>query len=160
MPNIIRKFFSTLNRTILRRIAPSRRAIKLPIKITVEPDRNTGKLSMKNESLSVRGETEDLSLTGLAFCVDSIRLREHYLVGEGRILNAEIDLPSGKVKMQIIGQRYEQIGEHLSITKYLIGATIANMTTEERRIYEEYLRLGNKVKNNTTPTLGLEVTKS
>ena len=160
MPNIIRRLLSRLNGVIIRRFSPSRRAVKLPIKITVEPDRNTGKLSMKNESLSVKGETQDLSQSGLAFCVDSIRLREHYLVGEGRMLNAELDLPNGKVKMQIIGQRYEQVGEHLSINKYLIGATIANMTAEERDIYEEYLRLGNKVKKDTTPTLGLEVTKS
>ena len=94
MPNIIRRLLSTLNGKIVRRFAPSRRAIKLPIKITVEPDRNTGKLSIKNENLSLKGETHDLSLTGLAFCVDSIRLREHYLVGEGRMLNAEIDLPA------------------------------------------------------------------
>ena len=159
MPNIIRRLLSRLNGVIIRRFSPSRRAVKLPIKITVEPDRNTGKLSMKNESLSVKGETHDLSQTGLAFCVDSIRLREHYLVGEGRMLNAELDLPNGKVKMQIIGQRYEQIGEHLSISKYLIGATIVNMTLEERGIYEEYLRLGNKVKKDTMPTLGLEATK-
>src|SRR4051812_30528649 len=131
MPSIIRKLLSSLNGKIIRRFTPSRQIIKLPIKITVEPDRNTGRLSMKNENLSLRGETHDLSLSGLAFCVDSIRLREHYLVGEGRILKAEIDLPNGKVKMQIIGQRYEQIGEHLSVSRYLIGAMIVNMTSAE-----------------------------
>src|SRR4051812_26035156 len=112
MPKIIRKFFSKLNGKIIRRFAPSRRTTELPIKITVEPDRNTGRLVLNKEILSIRGSTKDLSTTGIAFWVDSIRLREHYLVGEARILNAEIDLPNGKVKMQIVGRRYEQVGEH------------------------------------------------
>jgi hypothetical protein len=157
MPNIIRKLFSTLNGKLVRHLVPSRWVIELPIKITVEPDRNTGKLSLKKEILSLRGETRDLSLTGLAFCVDSIRLREHYLVGEGRILNAEIDLPNGTIKMQLIGQRYEQIGEHLSVSKYLIGASIVNMSQSERDVYEEYLRYGNKNKKDKNPPLGLEI---
>lgn len=159
MPNIIRRLFSSLNGKLIRRFTPSRRVIELPIKITVEPDRNTGNLTLPKEILSLKGETRDLSQTGLAFCLDSIRLREHYLVGEQRPLIAEIDLPNGNIKMQIIGQRYEQIGKHLSITKYLIGATIVSMNKSDRDIYEKYLRYGNKLGKDKTPALGLEITK-
>jgi hypothetical protein len=160
MPNIIRKIFTTLNGTVMRRLVPSRRNIELPIQITVEPSKNTGKLTLTKEILSLKGETKDLSVNGIAFCVDSIRLREHYLVGEKRILNAEIDLPNGTIKMQIMGQRYEQIGEHLSVNKYLIGASIIDMDEMQREIYEEYLQFGYRMKPNKTPVLDLEVTKN
>ncbi len=115
---------------------------------------------MKREVFCIKGATKDLSATGIAFLVDSIRLREYYLVGENRVLNAELDLPNGKVMMQIVGQRYEQVGEHLSVNKYLIGATILDMTPREREIYDEYLRLGNKVQKGKTKIFEMEATKS
>lgn len=155
MPKLIRKLVSKINGKIARRLTSSRSNIEVPICITIEPDRNTGSLLMKKEHLSIRGETKDLSSTGIAFMVDSIRIKEHYLVGEGRVLKAELDLPSGKVKMEIVGQRYEQVGEHLSVSKYLIGATIINMTQLERDVYEEFIRYGNK--GSKSRTLGLEV---
>ena len=80
--------------------------------------------------------------------MDSIRLREYYLVGENRILDAELDLPNGKAKMKLIGQRYEQVGEHLSVNKYLIGATILDMTPIDRDLYNEFLQGGKNGKKN------------
>lgn len=62
--------------------------------------------------------------------------------------------------MKLIGQRYEQIGEHLSISQYLIGATILSMASLDRDIYDEYLRLGNKAKRDNSKIFELEVTKS
>ncbi len=109
-------------------------------------------------ALSIKGQTKDLSSNGIAFIVDSIRLKEHYLVGENRVLNVELDLPNGKIAMQIIGQRYEQIGEHLSISKYLIGANIVDMSQIERDIYEEYLKFGSKRKKQIKSVLSLDGT--
>jgi hypothetical protein len=160
MAKIIRKLVSILSGRIMNRMSSSRRDLQVPIKVSFMPEHNTGRLTMKREEFSIKGETKDLSATGIAFLVNSIRLREYYLVGENRVLNAEIELPNGKVTMQIIGQRYEQIGEHLSISQYLIGATILNMTPIERDIYDEYLRLGNKVKKDKTKIFELEPTKS
>jgi hypothetical protein len=95
------------------------------------------------------GETKDLSVSGIAFVVSSIRIKENYLVGDGRVLNAEIDLPGGKISMKIVGQRYEPVeNEHLSASKYLVGASISEMTDENREVYEYFLRSGG-VKGNT-----------
>ncbi len=44
--------------------------------------------------------------------------------------------------MQVVGQRYEQIGEHLSVARYLIGASISEMSEENRTIYEHFLHPG------------------
>lgn len=146
---MFRKLFAQLNKSVSKQVVAARHDYAVPIKLTFEPDRNTGKLKMPINNLSITGETKDLSHTGIAFIVSSVRVKEFYLVGEGRTLNAELDLPSGKVKLQIIGQRYEQIGEHISVSQYLIGAKILYMSEENREIYEHFLRFGKKMKTGT-----------
>lgn len=146
---MIRNLVSRLNRSVTKQIVAPRREIHLPIKISITPDRPTGRLSgaAMPEPLLIRGETKDLSKTGIAFIVSAIRIKEYYLVGENRTLNAEIDLPDGtKLKMQLVGQRYEQINIHDSVSEYQIGAAITQMSGEEREIYEEFLKTGGKSK--------------
>lgn len=146
---MIRKLIAKFSKSINEHIAARRYEYHVPIKITFEPNRNTGNLQVPLNSLSIRGETQDISESGIAFIVPSIRLREHYLVGEGHTLNAELDLPNGKVKMRVMGQRYEQIGQHISTIQYLIGAKILSMTETDREIYNEFL----KEKNHKTGSL-------
>lgn len=140
------------------RAAPRRHDYQMPIMISFEPHKNLARKNAATANLSLRGETKDLSRTGIAFVVPSIRLREYYLVGENRPLNAELNLPAGKIKMQIVGQRYEQLGdEHSSTTSYLIGATIAEINDGDREIYEEFLQLGIKTEiNHARLELGID----
>lgn len=130
-------------------VVSPRRNYEVPIKLSFEPNRITGKLQIPVDKLSITGETKDLSKTGIALIVPAIRLQEYYLVGEGRTLNAELNLPNGNVKMQIVGQRYQQIGKHISTSRYLIGAEILFMTDENREAYESFLQYGNKKSKNT-----------
>ena len=146
---MIRKLISRFNKSLTKRVVSARHKSEVPIKIWLEPDRNTGKLQMSVEHLSIAGETKDLSKSGIAFVVSAIRLREYYLVGEGRTLNAELDLSGEKVKMQIVAQRYEQVGKDLSESKYLIGATIIKMAQEDRETYEHFLQYGSKQKKKS-----------
>lgn len=143
---MIRKLISIFNKSLTKRVVSVRHNYEVPIKVWIEPDRNTGKLQMPVKNLSVSGETKDLSKTGIAFIIPSIRLREYYLVGENRLLNVELDLPDGKILMQIIGQRYEQVGQHISEARFLIGATIVKISEEARESYEHFLRHGKKRK--------------
>lgn len=146
---MIRNLVSRLNRSVTKQIVAQRRELHLPIKISIIPDRATGRLSSAAvpEPLSIRGETKDLSKTGIAFVVSAIRIKEYYLVGENRTLKAEIDLPDGtKLQMQLIGQRYEQINIHDSVSEYLIGARITQMNENERDVFEEFLKTGGKSK--------------
>lgn len=151
---MFRKFFTQLNKSVSKQVVAARHEYAVPIKLTFEPDRNTGKLRMPN--LSITGETKDLSHSGIAFVVSSIRLKENYLVGEDRTLNAELDLPNGKVKLRIVGRRYEQISEHISVSQYLIGAKILFMTEDARETYEHFLRYGKKMKKTGTLQLGID----
>lgn len=120
---------------------------EVPVKLSFEPTGATGRLEAAR-NLYITGETCDLSSSGISFIVASIRVKENYLVGEGRVLNAELDLPNGKISMKIVGRRYEQVGEHISVARYLIGASIQEMTAESREAYNDFLRFSSK-KNNT-----------
>jgi len=153
---MIRKLISKFNKSITKRVVSARHNYEVPIRVWIEPDRNTGRLQKPVEHLSVAGETKDMSKTGIAFVVPVIRLREYYLVGENRTLNAEIDLPSGKIQMQIVGRRYEQVGKHISEAKFLIGATILRLSEQQREAYEEFLEFGRKRKHAKGLALGVE----
>lgn len=144
---MIRALISKLNGQVMSRLSALRRDLQVPVNVSIK----TGVMLGKNESLSIGGETKDLSETGIAFYVDSIRLREHYLVGGDRVLNVKMDLPNGTVRMEIIGLRYEQIDMHSSNSKYLIGAKIVSMEPLDREVYQEFLRLGNKVLKSKMP---------
>ena len=128
----------------------------VPLTLTFEPDKNTGSLSMPMCGHSITGETRDFSSSGISFQVASIRMQEFYLVGEGRTLKAEIGLPSGIVRMRILGQRYEQVGEHLSVTQYLVGATIVDMSERDQSLYDEFL--SGKKERAGSLQLGIEKT--
>jgi len=146
---MIRKLVAKFNRSITERVVSPRKNYEVPIKVWFEPDKHTGRLKMPVENLVIIGETKDLSRSGIAFVVSAIRIQENYLVGEGRTLNVELDLPDGKVQMQIVGQRYEQVGEHISTARFLIGARITQISNENKEAYEYFLRHGNKRKKGS-----------
>ncbi len=143
---MIRKLFAKFNKSLSERAVSARHKFEVPVRITFAPNRNTGRLNDPVSELSISGETKDLSKTGIAFIVSSVRVRENYLVGEDRTLNAELDLPNGKIKMQIVGRRYEQLGDiHTSGIQFLVGAKILNMDKDHREAYQQFLQLGRKM---------------
>ena len=152
---MIRKLVSKLNKSLMERVVSPRKKYEVPIKIWFEPERVTARLNMPGENLVMTGETKDMSRSGIGFIVAAIRIRENYLVGAERILNAEMDLPGGKVQMQIIGSRYEQVGQHISTARYLVGAKITQMSKEDREAYEYFLRHGDKRKKGSL-ALGID----
>ena len=157
---MIRKLVSRLNRSFAERVVAPRYPYQVPVKVTFAPDKNTGNLQTGKLNLMISGETKDLSSSGIAFIVSAIRIREYYLVGEERALNVEIDLPNGKVRMQVVGCRYEQLmDEHNSVSKYLIGAQISQISAADREAYEEFLKFGKKMLQAKTGNLELGVNK-
>lgn len=144
MQKRIRKLISALNARFLSRKCAVRHKLHVPLNVSISTAINTGELCFGKNNLSIGGETEDLSKTGIGFWVDSIRLREYYLVGQDRILDVKLDLPNGIARMKIIGHRYEQVNIHNTGSKYLIGASIRQMDKADREVYEEFLKRGRK----------------
>lgn len=154
---MIRDIINRLRGTLVERSHSARKTHNLPIKITFETNHSTGRLIAPHEKLFIAGETADISSTGVGFIVSAIRVRENYLVGQDRTLNAEIDLPGGRVKMKIIGRRYEKVGIHLSTERFLIGAEIIEMDKADRERYEYFLRHGGKRGATTAPSFEMGV---
>ena len=146
---MIRKLVSKINKSITERVVSPRKKYEVPIKIWFEPERRTGRSTMPVENLVITGETKDMSRSGIGFVVSAIRIQENYIVGGGRVLFAELDLPSGKVQMQIVGMRYEEVGQHISTARFLVGARITQISDEDREAYEYFLRHGNKRKKGS-----------
>jgi len=145
MANLIRKIASELTGFVMSRLTAPRKKLCVPVTISLESDKTANA-----KTLYLKGETKDLSKSGVAVVVPSIRVQEKYLVGENRTIFAQLDLPNGKIKVQLLGCRYEQLGIHDSVSTYLIGARIIDITEDERALYEEYLKHGDNLKVTQT----------
>lgn len=127
------------------------------MRVWFEPEINSPHNQEIAKNMAMPGETVDLSRTGIAFLVSSIRDKERYLVGQERKLNVEIDLPSGKVTMQVVGRRYEKVGVHLSMEKFLVGAQIVRLESESNAAFDHFLRNGAGRRKSTPGSLELGI---
>ena len=127
------------------------------MRVWFEPEINSPHNQEIAKNMAMPGETVDLSRTGIAFLVSSIRDKERYLVGQERKLNVEIDLPSGKVTMQVVGRRYEKVGLHLSMEKFLVGAQIVRLESESNAAFDHFLRNGAGRRKSTPGSLELGI---
>lgn len=152
---MIRELINRFNRTLSERLVANRRKYAAPMRVWFEPDVNSSHNREIARNQALPGETVDLSRTGIAFVVSSIRVQEKYLVGQDRKLNVEIDLPTGRVEMQVVGKRYEKVGVHLSDEKFLIGANIIKLETDSNPVYDLFLRKGTR--QQSTSSGGLEL---
>ena len=154
---MIRKFITRFTRTLSERLVSSRKNYSAPMRVWFEPDINSPQKREIARNNAIPGETVDLSRTGIAFVVTSIRVQEKYLVGQDRKLNIEIDLPQGKCEMQVVGKRYEKVGIHLSVEKFLIGATIVRLESDSNAVYDHFLRKGSRSSRSSASSLELGV---
>lgn len=154
---MIRELITKLNRSLSERLVSSRRRHKAPIKVWFDPETNTERARDAAKNAFLLGETVDISQTGIGFLVPAIRVKEKYLVGQERNLNIEIDLPSGKVQMKVIGRRYEKVGIHVSTERFLIGAHIVSVSGTDKENYEFFLCNGNRRIKNAAASLELGI---
>ena len=154
---MIRELITRFNRSLSERMVSARRRHTAPMKVWFDPDGNTERARDAARAACILGETVDISRTGIAFLVPSIRVKEKYLVGHERNLNIEIDLPTGKVHLTAVGRRYEKVGMHISTERFFVGAHILNLTDVDKEIYETFLRNGNRRGKNTAASLELGI---
>ncbi len=154
---MLRKFIQKFNKSVAKRVN-LRKELNVPIAVSIMPDRESGRLQMPVPKQIIKGETLDLSDSGILFSLSAIRLDGYYLAGEGRTLKAELSLPNGKIEMHIIGMRYEQkLDIHSSVSQFQIGAKIVKMTEEDRAVYDNFVKHG---ENSTGKVLQLNPEKS
>jgi len=154
---MLRKLISKFNSSLSDSMVPSRRRHTAPVKIWFEPEINSERAREAERAACLLGETFDISRTGVAFVVSSIRVKEKYLVGHDRTLNLEIDLPNGKVHMKVIGRRHEKVGQHISTERFLVGAHILKIDDADKENYETFLRRGTRGTRRATGSLELGI---
>jgi len=136
---MIRELINRFNRSLSEQMVSPRRKHTAPVKVWFDPDSNTERAREIARNSCILGETIDVSKTGVGFLVPSIRDKEKYLVGQDRMLNIEIDSPSGKIFLRAKGRRYEKVGIHLSMERYLIGVEITELVGSDLEAYESLL---------------------
>jgi hypothetical protein len=141
---MLRELASKFSVSWIERRASVRKKFQVPVKVCFAPEKNPHNITPCEESF-LSGETVDLSESGIAIIVSSIRIKEKYLVGQERILHVEMDLAGKKIQMRVLGKRYERVGIHASTEKYLVGAAITEMSADDRTKYEYFLRNGKKL---------------
>ena len=154
---MIRELINKFHRSLSERMVSLRRRHTAPMKVWFDPDTNTDRAREAARAACILGEMVDVSRTGIGFLVPSIRVKEKYLVGHERKLNVEIDLPTGKVQMRVMGRRYEKVGVHISTERFLVGAHILSITEADKENYETFLRNGNRRAKGTAASLELGI---
>ena len=154
---MLRELINRFNSSLSERMVSPRRSHTAPIKVWFDADLNTERSREMARAACIWGETVDISRTGISFLVPAIRVNEKYLVGHERDLNIEIDLPTGKVYMRVLGKRYEKVGVHISTERFLVGAHIVSLNGPDRENYETFLRNGMRRAKAPAAGFGLSV---
>lgn len=124
-----------------------RRAIKVPISVSLDIERKNGDPHLDLKLLTVNGLTQEISKSGIDFVVPFIRLGDHHLAGHGgeqKQLKLVLEMPNGRVRMTVVTKQYQMIEMHSSVQNYLIGTEIVDIYKGDVERYENFLRYGEK----------------
>jgi hypothetical protein len=152
---MIREIATAFTRVIAERRAAVRKKVNAAVRVRFAPVAGSVGHVAESERSSLSGATKDISSCGIGIVVPSIRINNNYLVGDGRILIVEMDIHDRTIIMKVIGRRYEEIGEHLSTRRFLVGAEIVEMSPTDRVAYDYFLNNVRKLSKNMGDVLDL-----
>jgi hypothetical protein len=138
MPELLRSIIARLRSMAGNRRRARRYRVRLSVTISLLDVKSSAERAVSRRPPKIEGYTRDLSATGLALIVPTIRAGEHYLTGEGRRLLVTLDHPGGPLQLHVVPVRYEQI-EGDAETGYLIGTHITEMSDADRARFNAYL---------------------
>ena len=116
----------------------ARRSVRLPLTVSLV---NKNKRSNGGRAMpTLSGHTRDISNNGLALIVPAIRIGGQYLVGEDRVLQIALELPSGPIQMEAAPARYERLDEEGDELGYLIGVHITKISDQHREALLSFIK--------------------
>jgi len=136
---MLREIATRFTRVIAQRRAAVRKKVSVAVRVRFAPTFGAAGHVKNSEKVSLNGATTDISSCGIGMILPSIRIEQSYLVGEDRPLIVEMDIHDRTIIMKVIGRRYEEIGEHLSTRRFLVGAEIVELTPTDRVAYEYFI---------------------
>jgi hypothetical protein len=141
MPELIRSIAGRLREFVgNRRVAP-RYVTHLEVGLALNVSLPGADASKKDDKpLRLAGYTRDISASGLALIVPSIRVGGQYVTGENRRLRIMLKLPTGLIEIHATPVRYSPLDDEDGVdTGYLVGVQIVSMSDEDRARFTAYL---------------------
>ena len=139
MPELLRSIITRLRGVMGDRRRARRYQARLTASVSLLDVKLVAESVIPRRLPQVEGYTRDVSETGLALILPTIRIGEYYLTGEGRRLLVTLDLPTGPLALHVIPARYEKLDEDKTETGYLIGVRITEMSDADRARFNAYL---------------------
>lgn len=124
----------------------SRRAAQLDARLLFQlsphatTDSNNTAAHARHGTLRLVGRTRNISETGIAFIVPTLRIGDDFARAIGSPLQITLYLPSGHVEIRATPVRYEPLSTSSSERGYLIGVQITEMADDEWVRMVEYVR--------------------
>lgn len=122
-----------------------RHDIRLPLSVSLL-DAKTMTIS-EPYSTAMTGYLRDISKTGLALVVPSIRFGNRFLLSGHDPLRVIVELPDGTINIQVAPVRYDRVYEEQGERQYLIGARIMEITNSDREHLIRYIQQMKKSKD-------------
>lgn len=140
MPELIRSVVSRVRTYLKDRRKSPRLGVRLVLTISVLRKANSNGSSQVSRSM--KGHTRDISAKGLGMLLPQVHLGGYHLAAEGRELHVMLELPDGPMAMIVLPRRYEMLDEPELGCNYVIGATIVELSDQERMRLESFIRQG------------------
>ena len=137
MSDFPRRMAAQLRRFVGNRRMARRVRARLNFTLTLEDPRMNGNGFRRLPPL--KGHTTDISTTGLALIVPTIRIGEHYLAGIDKRLFVRLELGEATVDLKLVPVRYECLENDPDDQGYLIGAHIEEMPEKDRVRFKQYV---------------------
>jgi hypothetical protein len=142
---MLREIATRFTRVMAERRSAPRKKVSVAVRVRLAPSNLSVGHIKASEKLALSGATRDISTCGVGLILPSIRINEHYLVGQDHQVIVEIDIHDRTVIMKAVGRRYEEIGVHLSVKRFLVGLEIVEMSPTDRVAYEYFLNNARKL---------------
>ena len=140
MPELMRSIITRLRSVVGNRRRARRYRARLSVSISLLNVKTVAESAIPRSLPQLEGYTRDLSETGLALVVPTIRIGDHYLTGAGRRLLVTLHHADGPLALQVTPVRYEQLEEDHTERGYLIGVRIEELSDTDRARFVAYLQ--------------------
>ena len=130
MPNPIRYLLGRLRGAVSDRRRSPRFEARLSFSVSVLEEVAGDENARPRRTLV--GRTRNVSDTGLALIVPSLRLGTNKLDDANATLRLMLDLPTGTVELHVVPVRSHQLGENDKETGYFIGVAITHLGDDAR----------------------------
>jgi hypothetical protein len=138
MPNPIRYLLGRFRGSVGNRRRATRYNARLSFSVSLVNE-EAGRENTRPPQTLV-GRTSNLSETGLALIVPSLRLGTNKLNDGNSTLRLMLDLPTGTAEMHVVPVRSHQLGEKDTDSGHLIGVQITHLSDDARAQLTKFLR--------------------